>query len=483
VASQHRRTKVLDSGEFAQAAKAFKNSNAKNSSISFEIFAFFVVKCSCFSIDSQMTQTNPKTEFTLDIDTLAYGAYGIGRHEGKAVMVPNTAPGDKVLARIVQSRERYDIGEIVRLIGSSPLRQIPPCSYAGDCGGCSWQHIGYDTQLKAKQQSVEDALRRIGKLDTFELRSIIPSPREYYYRRRIRLQCDEKKKIGFFRAFSHDLVAIDSCLIADEKLNAIIGPLRSWVEELIAPLEYLEIVTGDDLDQIVIVGKLTGELIPPDYSTCEQFVERTTGVGGLVLHNHNWRKTWGQTTISVLIEDGIFLNLDADVFTQVNPGGNRRILSELLAAGDFKNNDHVLELYCGAGNFTLPIAKRVREIVAVEGSRLSVDCGKRSARLSGIGNIRWIHSEVPVAVQQLNKGRESFSKIILDPPRTGAKGIDRNLVSFDAEKILYVSCNPTTLARDLAAITQHGYKLWVVQPIDLFPQTFHVETLAVMTQS
>src|SRR5438128_6466974 len=169
-----------------------------------------------------MTQTNPKTELALEIDTLAYGPYGIGRHEGKAVMVPNTAPGDKVLARIVESKERYAIGEVVRLIGSSSARQIPPCPYVGQCGGCPWQQIRYDAQLKAKQQSVQDALRRIGKLEGFELRSIIPSPQEYHYRRRIRLQCNQQKKLGFFRAFSHDLVAIDSCLIADKRLNDIV---------------------------------------------------------------------------------------------------------------------------------------------------------------------------------------------------------------------------------------------------------------------
>jgi len=398
-------------------------------------------------------------------------------------MVPNTAPGDKVLARIVESKERYAIGEVVRLIGSSSARQIPPCPYVGQCGGCPWQQIRYDAQLKAKQQSVEDALRRIGKLEGFELRSIIPSPQEYHYRRRIRLQCNQQKKLGFFRAFSHDLVAIDSCLIADKRLNDIVEPLRRWTEELISPLEYVEIVTGDEPDQIVIVGKVAGEPVSRDHSTCERFLEHATGASGLVLHNHNWRKIWGQTAISILVENGLSLNLEADVFTQVNRDGNQKILSELLTAGAFKKNDRVLELYCGAGNFTLPIARRVREVVAVEDSRLSIDCGKRSAQLNEISNIHWLRSSVPVAVQQLNTRRERFSKIILDPPRIGAKGIDQNLASFRAEKILYVACNPATLARDLAALAQHGYKLAFVQPIDLFPHTFHVETLAVMTQS
>jgi 23S rRNA (uracil1939-C5)-methyltransferase len=159
---------------------------------------------------------------------------------------------------------------------------------------------------------------------------------------------------------------------------------------------------------------------------------------------------------------------------------NRLILKELLAAGGFDKNDQLLELYAGAGNFTLSLAKRAQNIVAVEGYRQSVDSGKRSAQFNGIANVRWICAHVPAAVERLAKQRERFSKIILDPPRAGAKAIDRDLASLGAEKILYVSCNPTTLARDLSALARRGYKLTLVQPIDLFPHTFHVETLAVM---
>src|SRR5262245_52527603 len=135
-----------------------------------------------------MSQTNAKPAVTLEIDSLLYGPYGIGRIEGKALMIPHTAPGDTVEARIIEAKERYAIGEVIRLINSSPIRQNPPCPYVGTCGGCSWQHIQYQAQLRAKQQSVEDSLRRIGKLGGFEMRPIIPSPTEYHYRRRIRLQ-------------------------------------------------------------------------------------------------------------------------------------------------------------------------------------------------------------------------------------------------------------------------------------------------------
>src|ERR1043166_1713947 len=203
-----------------------------------------------------MTQTKSKNALTLEIDALAYGPYGIGRLEGKVIMVPNTAPGDTILASIVESKERYAIAKLDDLIHVSSLRQDPPCRYVGECGGCSWQHLRYEAQLKAKQQSVGDALRRIGKFQDFEMRSIIPSRQQYHYRRRIRLHSNAKGILGFFRAFSHEVVEIDSCLIGNPKLNEAIEPLRRLNKSISSPIEYVEIVIGDEPNQTVIVAKL-----------------------------------------------------------------------------------------------------------------------------------------------------------------------------------------------------------------------------------
>ena len=427
-----------------------------------------------------MNQTNSKTDFTLEIESLAYGPYGIGRIENQVVMVPATVPGDKISARLAESKGNYAIGETVRLLQPSPVRQTPPCPYVNDCGGCPWQQVRYEAQLKAKAQSVADAIRRIGKLTDFELRPIIPSPREYHYRRRIRLQCKDAKRIGFFRAFSHDLVEIQSCLIAEHALNHAIHGLRRWIDELETPVEHVEIVTGDDPDQVVAAGKISGEFNSRDDSVCERLIDQAHGINGLILYAPNWRKEWGQTEVTVRSDDRICLKIKGDVFTQVNAQGNRELLKELVAVGGFDKSDRLLELYSGAGNFTLSLAKLVQKVVAVESHRQSVDSGNLGAQLNGIANIRWVCAHVPAAVKHLAKRRERFSKIILDPPRAGAKGIDRSLAALGAAKILYVSCNPATLARDLAALVGQGYKLTSVQPIDLFPHTFHVESLAVM---
>ena len=425
-----------------------------------------------------MIQINAKNELTLDIDALSYGPYGIGRHQGKAVMIAKTAPGDTVAARIVEAKERYSIGEVVRLLKPSSLRQEPPCPYVVQCGGCPWQHVRYDSQLAAKQKNIEDTLRRIGKLEAFELKPIIPSPFIYQYRRRIRLQRDGFKRLGFFTSFSHHLIEIDRCLIADDKLNGLIEPLRRWSEELITDVEHLEVVTGDQPDQIVVIGQSAGAFNLRDSSVCERLLQENHLINGLIVRGRDWRRTWGEVAVAVIPEDGVCVRADGDVFTQANSQGNRQLLKELLAAADFNREDRVLELYSGAGNFTHPIAERVGDIVAVEGYGPAVQSGKHTAQAKGMTNIHWICSPVPAALGQLKKQRQRFSKIVLDPPRSGAKGLEGDLAALGAKKILYISCNPTTLARDLAALTKLGYSLGTVQPVDLFPHTFHVEAIA-----
>lgn len=433
-------------------------------------------------ITEHISQPSAKTELELDIDRLSYGPYGIGRSDGKAIMIPNSAPGDRVVARLTEIKERYAIGEIVRIVTPSPLRQTPPCPYVGDCGGCTWQHIGYPEQLKAKQQSVADALRRIGKLNGFDLRPIVASPSAEHYRRRIRLQVSAVKRLGFYSSGSHHVVEVDTCLIAAQPLNAVIAPLRAWLDQLAATIEHIEIVSGDEPGQTVVTADAHKPLSSSDEALCAQLVDSANHVDGVIVHADDWRKTWGAPSITVALQDDLALKLDADTFTQVNAVANRLMLAELLNAGAFDKQDRVLELYSGAGNFTLPIARQAGEITAVEGFRTAVASGKLNGQRNGIDNIHWICAPVPRALAQLKQQRQKFSKIVLDPPRTGAKGIEADISALGAATIIYISCNPTTLARDLAALSKHGYKLQFVQPIDFFPHTFHVESLAVMTR-
>ncbi|HEY1268524.1 MAG TPA: RsmD family RNA methyltransferase, partial [Candidatus Binatia bacterium] len=177
-------------------------------------------------------------------------------------------------------------------------------------------------------------------------------------------------------------------------------------------------------------------------------------------------------------EDGLAMEVDAEVFTQVNRAGNRLLVRELIDWGALSPSDRVLELYSGAGNFTLPIARHAGDVVAVESDARAVVNGKKNGDKYSLKNIRWIQAHAPQAARRLRAAGERFTKIILDPPRSGAKGLEDDLAALGAKTILYVSCNPATLARDLAALAKKGYVLKRVRPVDLFPHTFHIEALA-----
>ncbi len=395
-------------------------------------------------------------------------------------MVPDTVPGDNVTARIIASKDKYAIAELIEINEPSPQRRRPPCPYVGTCGGCPWQQIEYAAQLAAKQQSVESALRRIAKLEDFEVLSIIGSPREFNYRRRVRLRCDEKRILGFSRPASHDLVAIDACEIAAAPINRGLNFARRWITEIATKATEIEIVTGDEETELVLVVFAAGEFIVSDAIIWSKSLDQDAGVSGVVVRGNGWRHVWGASRISVHTEPGIRFAVEADVFTQINPEGNRIILQHLLKSGEFNRGDRVLELYCGAGNFTLSVAKRANELVAIDGHRAAVNDGRLNAQLNGIENIRWRAAPVPSAVSNLARRREKFNKIVLDPPRAGAKGIDADLAALRAESIFYISCDPATLARDLAALAKRGYRLRTVRPFDLFPHSFHVESLAVL---
>lgn len=422
------------------------------------------------------------TELKLKIDSLTYGPYGIGRDNRRVILVPLTVPGDEAGVRIVAEKRNYAIGELSHLLKPSPLRQAPPCPYFERCGGCPWQQIEYEGQLAAKEKIVVDALHRIGRLDGFQILPILRSPREYGYRRRIRLQIDDRKRLGFYRALSHELIEIDSCLIADPQVDRHLSVAREWINGLRTKLRYVEIIMNDGKEQTVLVGRSEEKFFQEDDALCAPFVAGQKEIKGVIISGPGWHRSWGLTKIHVQSQDDLIMEVDGNIFTQVNREGNNLLVGEILQWGEFDHQDRVLELYSGTGNLSLPAARRAGEIVAVDGNPQSIRNGKDNGRLNRIENIRWLCSDVPKAVRRLATDQEQFSKIILNPPRSGAKGLEHELASLNAGKILYVSCNPPTLARDLSALSKKGYRLTRVRPIDLFPHTFHVEVLSEMVR-
>lgn len=417
----------------------------------------------------------------LTIDSLTHGPYGLGRDGGKVVLVPLTAPGDRVEAEVVEEHKRYSVARTVSLVEPSAERRATPCPYAGDCGGCSWQQVSYEAQLRAKERNVADALARVGGLSGFEILPILSVSSEYHYRRRISLHPGVRRTLGFRRAFSRDLVEVAHCLIADPDTDRGIGAAAEWVRRLETRVSRVEVVSADRPGEIILSATTRHPLRGADARACKKTLAGP--VAGIVMSGPGWRRQWGDTTLSFAVDGDLTLRHDADAFGQVNPEGNRKLVDELLSWDVFGEQDSVLELYAGAGNLTLPMARRVRQVTAVEAHWRLVQNGKRNAADNGLHNVRWRRQDAAGAVEELIRKGRRYSTLVLNPPRAGAKEVAPKLAALGPRSILYVSCNPATLARDLRELAAHGFAPGRVRPVDLFPQTFHVETLVELTRT
>lgn len=321
----------------------------------------------------------------------------------------------------------------------------------------------------------------MGGLRDFELLPIVAGSAEFHYRRRITLHVGNGRKLGFHRAFSRELVEIAGCLIADPDADRAIGLAAQWVRRLETPVSSVEILSADRPDEVILSAVTRHPLRGADARACKENLRGP--VAGIVLAGPGWRRQWGDTGLSFVVDGDLTLRHDADAFAQINPEGNRKLVDELLSWDVFGERDSVLELYAGAGNLTLPMARRVRRVTAVEAGWRLVRNGKRNARDNRLDNIRWLRQDAGRALDELIREGRRFTTVVLNPPRAGAKEVAPKLAALGARRILYVSCNPATLARDLREVTAQGFTLRRVRPVDLFPQTFHVEALAELIRS
>jgi 23S rRNA (uracil1939-C5)-methyltransferase len=420
---------------------------------------------------------------TLTIDRLSYGPAGVGRVDGKVVFVPGTAPGDEVEVVIDEDKKGYARGHVLTVTKPSPHRRIPPCPYVQRCGGCPWQHVAYDEQLRAKETLVREQLHRIGGMSDVPLLPIIPSPHEWHYRRRIRLRVVNNTLLGFSPPRSHEVVDIDSCVIAWQGVETHLRAAREWVRALRTPVSQLELTIGERVtstreQQVICIAEARGALQREDEAVSQRFLASHSSMAGLLLRGKGWSRAWGESALSLNLGEETLVVHDG-AFTQVNSKANRLLVESVLRLSDVDNTHRVIELYCGAGNFSLPLARRARELTGIEQDHRAVVAARANAARAGLTNARFMQATVQVGVKELCAQRVHGDVVLLDPPRTGAVEIMDEVSRLGARMIVYVSCDPATLARDLRRLHQHGYRLHAVQPLDMFPQTYHVETIAV----
>lgn len=430
-------------------------------------------------------------ESTLSIERLCYGGAGFGRVDGKACFVPLTAPGDRVRIRVVKEKRSFMEGELLELVEPSPLRMAPPCPVFGICGGCDWQYLPYEEQLKQKGEIFADTLSRMGKVSGCSVLPVAPSPESYGYRSRIQLKVsrrDGKLALGFFRTGSHQVVDIGAgCALAAPLLNRVCSEFRPLLHSL------PEAAAITQVDLAVGCGGECVAIVHCTQKSPRQLVERLAAsrgdlpaVSGLFVRSGDkgdLEKAFGIDSLAYAIPAGLFpgsremrLRFGRGGFSQVNYRQNLELIRTVWQWGALKGSERVLDLFCGNGNISAPIAPYAAEVIGIEGYAPSILDAVANAEANGVGNATYRVSDAAQAVRRFAKRKERFDLVILDPPRAGAEAAG-DIALLAPEKIIYVSCDPATLARDLAVLSGNGYQVTRSQPVDMFPQTYHLESV------
>jgi 23S rRNA (uracil1939-C5)-methyltransferase len=413
-----------------------------------------------------------ETTVVLDVVAMSHGPDAVARHDGRVVFVPHAAPGDRVRARLVTVRTSYARAEIAHRCRPGPSYREPPCPWIAECGGCPWQQVTYSAQLEAKARNVREALARIAHVAARRELPIRAAPHEWQYRHRIRLHVGAGRALGFRRARSHTIVEIARCAIADPALSAVLTTARALVADLAAELATIDLV-ANGRGAVVVVASTGARVSERDAGTIARWLADTSAVAGLLLAGHGWERAWGDTTIAIRPVAGLPPILQRPrSFSQVNPEANRLLVETVVALAAPPTS--VLDLFCGAGNLSLPLARGGGRVVGVERSATSVADARAAAAAARLD----VRFEVAAAEHFLRQqGLAGAELVVLDPPRGGAAAVAEQLGRLRPARILYVSCDPATLARDVATLTRTGYAVDRVQAIDLFPQTEHVETV------
>lgn len=423
----------------------------------------------------------------LTIESLAYGGHGLGHHAGKVVFVPFTAPGDRVRCRVQREKKHYAEAAVEEILSPAPDRRTPPCPVFGDCGGCQWQHLPYAAQLTWKSRIFRSILERQAGIAPSLVLPIAGAPREWDYRSRAQLKirrADRGLVMGFFRRGSHYVVDVAACPILHPRLNAAWALFRPWLEQ--APdsdrCPQLDLETGDD-------GRVRAVLhyIGNRPEEMAKYLLPRVAEADISLLLQPGRKdslvqVIGTKDLVIRVgEPSLDLRYGPGGFAQINLEQNKAMVSEALALFPEPEPQRILDLFCGMGNFSLPLARRSGHVVGVENFRPSIEKARQNAAANGIENAEFHTLPAAGAIARFSKERR-FNLILLDPPRSGAYDVSRELVASGADRILYVSCDPPTLARDLLPLVHGGYRVVWSRPFDLFPQTHHTESMTLLSK-
>ena len=408
---------------------------------------------------------------------MAFKGYGVARIDGKVVFIPYSAIGDEGWVEIVEEKKNYSTGKLIEILAPSSWRVEPPCPYFGRCGGCQWQHIDYAQQAELKKEILKDILTRLGKLKEIPPITAFLSPDPYDYRTRVQLKV-RGEKMGYYQERSHQLVDIERCPIAHPLVNQIISLLRKE-QFLLSLIEEVDISVSPEEGKGVLIF---GFLKPSQgwETSARQLLKSHPILKGITTLRERQTASLGEPHLSFTIPLNLTLRTSPGSFFQVNLKQNERLIKKVLEFSGGQGNESALDLYSGVGNFTFPLATVIQDVWGIEENAVAVKDARFNAQFNGIENARFIRGKVEEVLKKWK--REKPDLIILDPPRTGCKGIVDQVAGLKPKRIVYVSCEPTILARDLRLFSDRGYFLRELALIDMFPQTYHIEVVGLLQE-
>ena len=409
---------------------------------------------------------------TVTVNDLDPFGQGVARHQGKALFIPGLLPQEQAEVVLVEDKKQYARAQVKRRLNDSPQRVAPRCPHFGVCGGCQQQHASIELQ----QQSKRAALSRLMKRDVDDIIAAEP----WGYRRRARLSLNYQPKtqqlqMGFRKANSSEIIDVVQCPVLVPQLEALLPAVRECLTSLQSQrqLGHVELVQADNGPLMVL--RHTAALTAADKEKLERF-SQTHGLSlylapqSEILEHIRGDEPW-------YTSDGLRLVFSPRDFIQVNDGVNQKMVRTALAWLDIQPQDRVLDLFCGMGNFTLPLAKAAASVVGVEGVPALVAKWRGHAALNELQNVTFFHQNLEEDVTRQAWAKHGFDKILLDPARAGAPGVMAHIIKLAPRRMVYVSCNPATLARDSEALLQAGYRIQRLAMLDMFPHTGHLESI------
>ncbi len=445
------------------------------------------------------------TSETIDIEKIINGGYGFAHlSTGQVILVRHVLPNENVIITTEEVKKNHLFGKVRQILKEHPGRVVPPCKYYGQCGGCDLQHGDYDTQLSIKKSIVEDLLVRQSReavRSAVQLMATpLPSPFAFAYRQRIRLQIGDRGVVGFNRFHSHDIIPIDLCLLAGESINRSLTTLQDCQDgrRLCELSKEVELQLNPRTGKTVCIFHFSRKIRPADMESAKRLcrdvdeLERIFFIGAdfpITGPYYDDRESDGETTGNCLnvhypAASGINRHLDfsweAGGFCQVNLAQNRRIIETVLEFCQIEKTEKVLDLYCGMGNFSIPLAIGAKAVLGIEGQASAIRSARMNAAKAGLDNTRFLKSSAHEACIELAEKGEQFDCVLIDPPRQGAPGLAGHLAKITRKHLVYISCDPATLCRDLADLTDEGFAIGRIQPVDMFPQTHHIETVVLL---